>query len=169
MYNIRFTISIKSGNIDLSDSEQDLFFATNPKAKLKGDFIGDGYPGTSVAAIGNSLVANTTVSDIGNGHFWFSLTDRKVTSFGLEHDLSNKCIMIWYATNYIYLPNGTASGWFKETLLIHGGANYLISTSQAPYFGMDVLNVGKFYSGKQYIHGGYWTISMNFYKALFEK
>ena len=69
MHNIRFTISITSGNIDLSDSEQDLFLATNHKAKVKGDFIGDGYPGTSVATIVNSLVTNTSVADIGNGHF----------------------------------------------------------------------------------------------------
>ena len=68
------TISITNGTIDLSDSKQDLSLAMNPKEKLKENLVVDVYASTSVAAIFNGIVDNTSGADSGNFHVEVSLT-----------------------------------------------------------------------------------------------
>ena len=79
---------------------------------------------------------------------------------GLYDNILKKSILIGSSTTAINPPNSTDSAHLKETLIIDGGENNLVSTSQAHYFGMITHKVENNHSEKQYIHLGDWFISM---------
>ena len=54
----------------------------------------------------------------------------------------------------------------KNSPLIHGGANYLLSRAQVREFGVAVHDVSKRHGGQQYIHAYNRFIPMKFDKAL---
>ena len=85
---------------------------------------------------------------------------------GFDDALSKKSIPIGASANAIYLPNGTLIYHIKNTPLLHGGANSLISTVQAREFGIVVHDVDKSCTGKVYIYTDNRSILTNFDKAL---
>ena len=118
MPNIRCTIISKTGTIDLSGSKQDLWIATNTKAKRKMNLVVDGYDKTSVALSGNC-------------HVDVSLTEKKIILVGLDDDISNKSIVIRSSITAIYLPNGTGSAQLKDTPIYYSDTrnnNYRLIT-----------------------------------------
>ena len=58
-------------------------------------------------------------------------------------DLSNKYIPIRDALFAIDLTNGTLISHLKETPLLNGGSNYLLSTSQSHEFGVAIHDIDK--------------------------
>ena len=60
------------------------------------------------------------------------------------------------------LPNGTVIDHLKNNPILNVGNNSLLSTTQARYFGLVLHEFAKNISCKQYIHVGYWVISMKY-------
>ena len=85
---------------------------------------------------------------------------------GFDDDLYKKSIPIGATVNIIDLRNGTLIAQLNKTILIHGGANSLLSIEQSHEFGLDVHDVDKSHGRKQYIHVGKRFIPMIFDKAL---
>ena len=64
------------------------------------------------------------------------------------------------------LTNGTSIDHLKDTPLLGGGDNYLLSTSQVHYSFITVNDAANHHSGKKYIHYGNQIILMNYDKVL---
>ena len=110
--------------------------------------------------------ADTSGASTGNVFVEVLWTTQKVASAKFNDDLSKKFISIVSTATAIYVPNGTFIYDRNDTLILHEGANYLISTAQDRRFGVAIHDVAKRHGGKQYIHADNWVIPMNFEKAL---
>ena len=81
-------------------------------------------------------------------------------------ELFNKTILIRVSKAFTDLPNRTATDQMKETLLLDGGENFLLSTAQDHELIMTENDVAKHHSGKKYIHDVYQIILIKSGKAL---
>ena len=81
---------------------------------------------------------DTSVVDIGNGFVEFLWTARKSPLVLFDDDHSKTSIPIGAAATDINLPNGTIIDHLNKTLILYGGSNSLLSTSQAREFSIFV-------------------------------
>ena len=93
----------------------------------------------------------TSLASIENGFVEVSQTERKVTLVVFGYDISDKSIPIGSDTNSINIPNVTIISKLNEKLLLHWGANYLISTVKERMFGVDMHDTANIHVSKQYI------------------
>ena len=77
-------------------------------------------------------------------------------------------IYIGYSMNSVGLPNCTALSHLNNTPLLYGGDNCLLSTSQAGFF-MDIHEVSKCRSVKQYIYDYEKVVFLKCFKSLVSK
>ena len=70
--------------------------------------------------------ANSSVTAIGIVFVAFSFYERKYTHVGFDNDPYNKSTSIGAAASVIYFSNVTIIDRLNETLLLHGGYNYIL-------------------------------------------
>ena len=82
-----------------------------------------------------------------------------------EHELFKKFILVWASKADTDLPNCTTTNQMKDTLLLDGGENFLLSTAHDHDLLMTVYDVNKHQIGKKYIHDVDQIILINSGKA----
>ena len=104
--------------VDISGFKTAMSYAMNATIKGKGKLMADSCADTSIAAIGNVFVK-------------VSRSDHTVTLVGFDDDLTKKEIPIGSAVTAVELPRKTVLLQLNEAPLLEGGANSLLSTTQA--------------------------------------
>ena len=115
----------------------------------------DGCYDTSVSAIINCLVSDTSNAEIETDLVKVSQTVSKVSLSSFGRNLYK-----------LYIKMGLIITWLDKTQLLHRGDIYLLSTDKAFEFGMIVCEVSEHCSVKKYIHDVEWVILMKSGKYL---
>ena len=146
---IRCINCIKNKPVETIVFKQSLCISFNLKKKVKGRIMEYGFYDTSFASIGNGFVAVT-------------YTDRKFTLVRVDNYLTKKYIPIGYFSTVVDSPNVIIMFQVNYTPLLNGGAKSFLSTAHVHKFSVDIHNVSRHCSIKQYIYSTDRAIPMKF-------